>query len=80
LVLSKRIRVNEKANGPSLNGEGIRAWLEWEMKAELWRLPVEISRDGFETLVNTLGVVLEWDTHRRLHEGRRCGTIDVADG
>jgi hypothetical protein len=63
------ISLHEKANGTSsLDGEGIQAWLEWEMEAMRWRVPVEISRDNLELLVETSGVVLERKAHRMLHE------------
>ena len=62
------ISLHEKANGSSsLEGEGIQAWLEWEMEAMRWRVPVEISRDELEALVETSGVVLEREKHRLLH-------------
>jgi hypothetical protein len=45
------ISLHEKANGSSLDGEGIQAWVEWEMEAMRWRVPVEISRDDLKALV-----------------------------
>jgi len=62
------ISLHEKANGSSLDGAGIQAWLEWEMEAMHWRMPVEISRENLEALVETSGVVLEKATHCMLHE------------
>jgi hypothetical protein len=62
------ISLHEKANGSSLDGVGIQAWLEWEMEAMRWRVPVEISKDDLEELVEVSGVVLERETHRLLHE------------
>ncbi len=70
------ISLHEKANGSSsLDGEGIQAWVEWEMEAMRWRVPVEISREDLEALVASSGVVLEREEHRLLHEGdwRRWG-------
>jgi hypothetical protein len=61
------ISLHEKANGSSLDGEGIQAWLEWEMEAMRWRVPVEISKDDLETLVETSGVVLDREKHHLLH-------------
>jgi hypothetical protein len=62
------ISLHEKANGSaSLDGEGIQAWLEWEMEATRWRVPVEIPRDDLEALVEGSGVVLEREKHRLLH-------------
>ena len=62
------LSLHEKANGSSLDGEGIQAWLEWEMEAMRWRVPIEISRDDLEGLVEASGVVLERAAHRLLHE------------
>ena len=70
------LSLHEKANGTSLDGEGIQAWLEWEWEARRWRVPVEISRSELEALVDRSAVVLEQDKHRLLHEGdwRRWGS------
>jgi hypothetical protein len=67
------LSLHEKANGSiSLDGEGIQAWVEWEMEAMRWRVPVEISRDDLERMVEESGVVLERKKHRLLHSrGRR---------
>ena len=69
------LTLHEKANGTSLDGEGIQAWLEWEWEASRWRVPVEISRSELEALVDKSAVVLEQEKHRLLHEGdwRRWG-------
>jgi hypothetical protein len=40
------ISLHERANGTSLDGEGIQAWLEWEWEAMRWWG----SRGGRETL------------------------------
>ncbi|MDP9476406.1 MAG: hypothetical protein M3R38_12120 [Actinomycetota bacterium] len=65
----------EEAHGGFLDGEGIQAWVEWEMEAMRWRVPVEISREDLEALIASSGVVLEREEHRLLHEGdwRRWG-------
>jgi hypothetical protein len=63
------ISLHEKANGTSLDGEGIQAWLQWEWEAMRWRVPVEISRDELEALVERSTVVLEREKHRLIHEG-----------
>ena len=71
------ISLHEKANhGSSLDGEGIQAWVEWEMEAMRWRVPVEIAREDLEALVASSGVALEREEHRLLHEGdwRRWGS------
>jgi hypothetical protein len=62
------ISLHEKANGASLDGKGIQAWLEWEMEDMRWRVPIEISRDDLEALVRTSEVALEREAHRLLHE------------
>ncbi len=70
------VSLHERANGGTeLDGEGIQAWLEWEMEAMRWRVPIEISRDDLEALVGASETVLEREKHRLLHEGdwRRWG-------
>ncbi len=62
------ISLHERANGSSLDGEGIQAWLEWEMEAMRWRVPVEISRSELERLIEASEEVLEREKHRLLHE------------
>ena len=38
------LTLHERANGAELDGEGIQAWVEWEIEAMRWRVPVEIAR------------------------------------
>jgi hypothetical protein len=45
------LSLHEKANGAALDGEGIQAWVEWEMEAMRWRVPVEISREDLKTMI-----------------------------
>jgi len=61
-------RANGLPDGASLDGEGIQAWLEWEMEAMRWRVPVEISRSELERLIEASEEVLEREKHRLLHE------------
>jgi hypothetical protein len=70
------LTLHEKANGPSLDGEGIQAWVEWEIEAMRWRVPVEIDRADLEALVASSEVVLKRQKHRLLHESdwRRWGS------
>ncbi len=70
------LKLHERANGPELDGEGIQAWVEWEIEAMRWRVPVEIAREDLETLVAASEVVLEREKHRLLHENdwRRWGS------
>jgi hypothetical protein len=72
--------LHQRANvSTELNGEGIRAWLEWEMEAMRWRVPVEISKEDLEALVASSEAVLERERHRLVHSsdwrrwGRRGG-------
>ena len=70
------VSLHERANGGTeITGEGIQAWLEWEMEAMRWRVPIEISKEDLEALVVSSEVVLERESHRLLHEGdwRRWG-------
>jgi hypothetical protein len=69
------ISLYEKANGAELDGEGIQAWLEWEWEAMRWRVPVDVSREDLEALVERSTVVLEREKHLLIHEGdwRRWG-------
>lgn len=71
------LTLHERANGTTtLDGEGIQAWVEWELEAMRWRVPVEISRDDLRALVEASEVVLEREVHRLVHEGdwRRWGS------
>jgi len=70
------LTLHERANGTSLDGEGIQAWVEWEIEAMRWRVPVEIDRSDLEALVEASEVMLESEKHRILHEGdwRRWGS------
>ena len=61
--------LHEQANGTELDGEGIQAWLEWEMEAMRWGVPIEISRNKLETLVNS-SEVLQQEGHQLLPEAR----------
>ena len=63
------IFLHEKASGSSLDGEGIQAWVEWEVEAMRWRVPVEIAREDLEALVASSEVALEREEHRLVHEG-----------
>ena len=69
------VSLHERANGLPLDGEGIQAWLEWEWEATRWRVPVEISRDELEALVEASEVALRREKHRLVHgeDWRRWG-------
>jgi hypothetical protein len=71
------LSLHQRANGTTdLDGEAIQAWVEWELEAMRWRVPIEISRDDLRALVEVSEVVLEQHKHRLLHEGdwRRWGS------
>ncbi len=70
------LTLHERANGADLDGEGIQAWVEWEIEAMRWRVPVEIARADLEKLVAASEVVLERETHRLVHapDWRRWGS------
>lgn len=76
------LKLHEKANGTELDGEGIQAWIEWEMEAMRWRVPVEISRNDLEELVEASAGYLEryipdrrrWGSHGGKETVRRYGT------
>ena len=62
------LSLREKANTlSSLDGEGIQAWVEWEMEAMSWRVPFEISMEDLLILVEPSEVVLEREKHRLMH-------------
>ena len=69
------LTLHEKANGASLDGEGIQAWVEWEIEAMRWRVPVEIDRSDLEALVEASEMLLERKKYRLLHQSdwRRWG-------
>ena len=64
------LTLHEKASGTSLDGEGIQAWVEWEMEAMHLGVPIEISRDDLEVLVNPSEVKPK-EEHQLLHENAR---------
>ena len=67
-VLRCLLRLYDRAESSGLDGEGIQAWIEWEMEAMRWRVPVEIARSELEALVASSEVVLEREKHRLLHQ------------
>ncbi len=70
------LTLHERANGASLDGEGIQAWVEWEIEASRWRVPAEIAQSDLEALVEASEVVLERKAHRLVHaaDWRRWGS------
>ena len=61
------LRLHEKAQG-ELRVAGVGAWLEFELEAERWGVPVEIAREDLEELVGRSAVVLDRERHRLIHE------------
>ena len=51
------LSLHEKANGFSLDGEGIQAWLEWEMEAMRWGGDTAFTTYGFLPGVDYSGSV-----------------------
>ncbi len=70
------LTLHERANGAELDGEGIQAWVEWEIEAMRWRVPVEISREDLEELVEASETPLEREKHGLGHpsDWRRWGS------
>jgi hypothetical protein len=71
------LTLHERANGTTaLDGQAIQAWVEWELEAMRWRVPVEIAADDLRVLVEASEMVLERESHRIVHEGdwRRWGS------
>ena len=74
LALHERANDDDEGGG-ELDGAAIQAWLEWEMEAMRWRVPVEISRADLEALVDSSVVLLKREKHRLVHgaDWRRWG-------
>ena len=76
------LKLHERAQG-ELRVAGVGAWLEFEVEAERWGVPVEIDREDLEELVERSAVVLEREKHRLLHQsdwqrwGRRGGVATL---
>src|ERR671920_1370363 len=72
------LRLHEMAQG-ELRVAGVGAWLEFELEAERWGVPVEIDREALARLVEASTQVMERERHRLLHAsdwqrwGRRGG-------
>ena len=72
------LKLHDEAQG-ELRIAGVGAWLEFEHEARRWGVPVEISREDLEEVVERSAKVLEREKHRLLHAsdwqrwGRRGG-------
>ena len=51
LILHENAHGTE-SHGTELDGEGIQAWVEWEMEAMRLGVPIDISREKLEALVD----------------------------
>lgn len=60
------LRLREAAE-EELRLAGVGAWLEFELEAERWGVPVEIAREDLERLVEASTVVLDRERHRLIH-------------
>jgi hypothetical protein len=60
------LRLHDAAQG-ELRVAGVGAWVEFELEAQRWGIPVEIAREDLERLVEHSTVVLEREKHRLLH-------------
>ena len=73
------LRLHEDVTNGELDGAGVEAWLEFEMEAMRWGVPVEISREDLQRLVESSTEIIEREKHRLLHStdwqrwGRRGG-------
>jgi len=63
------LRLHDEANGyrPNLDGEAIRAWIEWEDEATKWGIDVEIACADLEALVERNTAEIEREKHRAIH-------------
>ncbi len=61
------LTLHEDATNGRLDGAGIEAWLEFEIEAMRWGVPVEIGREDLERLVEASTVVLDREKHRTIH-------------
>jgi NAD-dependent oxidoreductase involved in siderophore biosynthesis len=72
------LRLRDEAEG-ELRLAGVGAWLEFELEAERWGVPVEIARADLQRLVAASTEVISRERHRLLHAsdwqrwGRRGG-------
>lgn len=72
------LKLHDAARG-ELRVAGVGAWLEFELEAQRWGVPVEVSRSDLERLVESSTEILERERHRLIHEsdwqrwGRRGG-------
>ena len=77
------LKLHEKARGePRVAGSFRGAWLDFELEAERWGVPVEIAREDLEGLVERSAVVLDREGHRLTHGSdwqrwRRRGGLTV---
>jgi hypothetical protein len=61
------LKLRDEAEG-ELHLAGVGAWLEFELEAQRWGVPVEIAREDLAQLVEASTVVLDRERHRMLHQ------------
>ncbi len=72
------LKLHDAARG-ELRAAGVGAWLEFELEAQRWGVPVEVTRSDLQRLVQSSTEILERERHRLIHEsdwqrwGRRGG-------
>jgi hypothetical protein len=73
------LRLRDKADAASLDGEGIELWLEYEHEAMCYGVDPDVSREDLAALLDASTVPLQRDEHRCEHVsdfvrwGRRGG-------
>ncbi len=74
------LRLHDEAQG-ELRLAGVGAWVEFELEAVRWGVPVEIPREDLAALVASSTEVMEYQQHRLLHatDWQRWGRITAAD-
>lgn len=61
------LRLHREALAGELDGAGVEAWLERESAATGYGVPVEVSAEDLEELVESSTMVIPTDEHRSSH-------------
>ena len=69
------LKLHKEAHGTELDGAGIQAWLDWEMEALLWRVPVDIPRADLKRLIRDSAETLKRQKAGPVHESVRQSEI-----
>lgn len=62
------LRLRDRADAASLDGEGIELWLEFEYEAIRYGVDPDMSRDDLAALIDASCVLMERTEHRATHE------------